>query len=948
MLVSGLLSRLRCTCLAALLAFGTAHAQNQPANLVPDHASFTQRTVLPGHRPAWAIPAADCGTLPDAQNVQLTFSLSRSPQVQAAFDQFLADQQDPSSPRFHQWLTPQQAGAQFGPTQHDLDALTTWLTGQGFTVDAVTPSRIFVQVSAPAAIVAAALGTSLHTWQVAYGSVTETMQAPAAEPTLPTAFTPIVSFIGGLTSVPVHIHSRLQAQTATVTSAPGAPHPNLTVGSATNPLHFLTPFDFNKVYDVPAYVTGAGQRVMIVGGSRLSPSDVSYFESSTALPSYAPNIIVDPAYGDPGQTSDGNQGEATLDFNRVFGTAPGAQVDLVIAQNWLNGTVNQNLILYAINTVNDPVLSLSFGACENLQPTGYVKQEDAMYSQAAAQGITTLVSSGDAGVTGCAVHNAAPTASTAYPNINDICASSYVTCIGGTQFNDTANPDSYWSASNGTGFSSVYSYIPEGAWNEPANTASNAATVPYVLAATGGGPSTIIAKPIWQTGTGVPADGARDTPDLSFAAAGHDGYFSCLASAGTAAQDTGCVPIAAAGGGYSFGFVAFSGTSAAAPSMAGVVALLDQKLGGRQGNINPTLYKLAASTPAVFHDATIASSGVLACAAATPNTCNNSTPSSYALIGGVPGYLLQTGYDLATGLGSLDVNAFLTAASVTTLPATTSTLTAAPGAITTAQTVVFTDVLASAPGSSITGTVAFTTNTGLNLGTTILGSTFAVNSASASTAPISFPSAGTYIVTAAYSGSSTAAASSASVTLVVTAPGLPASLTLTPASPTLTTIAGNTASDLITITSLNFTGSANLTCTVTGTGSTASLPGCILSPGSASFTGSGTTTSTLSLTSDKRAALSPSDRSSNSTRSLARLALCTLFALYLPRRTRKLQVFAVLTLTLAVIAGCGSSNFSGSNPAAPTGTAAGQYTVTITAADSANVSASTTIALTIQ
>ena len=774
MRIRGLFARPGIVCLTAvLLALWLFPASAQKAgglgaDRVSDAAGFAQRLALSGHRPAWAVAAADRGALPDAQNVQLIFALTRAPEVQAAFEQLLADQQNPSSPRFHQWLTPQQVGAQFGPTEHDLDALTNWLAGQGFKVDAVTPSRVFVQASAPAAVVSAALGTDLHSYEVSYGSSVERMQAPTAEPSLPASLAPLVAYVGGLTVVPVHTFSHMEVRTSAASAAAAGSaaagtanvHPDLTANSTT---HFVTPLDFNKIYDVPT-IAGAGQKVMIIGGSRLNAADLSYFESDTALASYSPNTIVDPAYADPGQTSDGNQGEATLDFERVYGTDPAAQVDLVIAANWLNGAVNQNLILYAINTVNDPVMSLSFGACENLQPSGYVKQEDAMYSQAASQGITTLVSAGDAGVTGCAVHGVAATSAYAYPNINDICASSYVTCVGGTQFNDLANPAAYWSSTNATGFFSALSYIPEGAWNEPLNTGSNAATVPYVVAATGGGPSTIIAKPTWQTGTGVPADGVRDTPDMSFTAAGHDGYFSCLASGGGT-----CIP--AANG--SIGFVAFSGTSASAPSMAGVAALLNQKLGARQGNINPTLYKLAASTPAAFHDTTFATAGVTSCSTATPSTCNNSTPGPTTLTGGVAGYTLQTGYDLITGLGSLDVNAFLTAAAIPTTLATSNSLSATPATITTAQTVVFTDLVANASTTSTTaipsGTVTFTLNsTGANLGTITL-----VN-ASASTAATSFPAAGTYLINVAYSGDSNFAASTASLSLVVTTSALPA------------------------------------------------------------------------------------------------------------------------------------------------------------------------------
>ncbi len=180
-------------------------------------------------------------------------------------------------------------------------------------------------------------------------------------------------------------------------------------------------------------------------------------------------------------------------------------------------------------------------------------------------------------------------------------------------------------------------YIPEGAWNESTSTS---------VAATGGGVSTVIATPSWQTGTGVPsARAGRYTPDVSFSASGHDGYFACMA----AISGAGCVT-----SGGSFGFIIFSGTSAAAPGMAGVAALLDQKFGSPRGNLNPQLYPLAASVPTAFHDATVSSSGVSGCGVNTASMCNNSIPNASGS-GVEAGFLLNTGYDEATGLGSLDV-----------------------------------------------------------------------------------------------------------------------------------------------------------------------------------------------------------------------------------------------------------------------------------------------------
>jgi subtilase family serine protease len=227
-------------------------------------------------------------------------------------------------------------------------------------------------------------------------------------------------------------------------------------------------------------------------------------------------------------------------------------------------------------------------------------------------------------------------------SINALCSSSYVTCAGGTEFADTANPSLYWSSSNNSSLVSALGYIPEGAWNEPVSAGN------YVVAAGGGGASLYIPKPSWQTGTGVPGDGARDVPDISFPSAEHDAYYGCFASnGGDCANDY---------------FEYFYGTSNAAPAMAGIAALLNQRTGTRQGNLNPTLYSLAA-TPAngVFHDATVATSGVSGCSVSIPSSCNNSTPSPTALTGGLAGYLLTTGYDLATGWGSIDGNNLLNA-----------------------------------------------------------------------------------------------------------------------------------------------------------------------------------------------------------------------------------------------------------------------------------------------
>jgi subtilase family serine protease len=328
---------------------------------------------------------------------------------------------------------------------------------------------------------------------------------------------------------------------------------------------------------------------------------------------------------------------------------------------------------YLVQTSPPPadVVTISYGACESAAGPAGVKYWDTLFKQAAAEGISVFVSSGDSGASGCDPDFTTPPAQPSPNSPNYICSSSYATCVGGTQFSDSANPSKYWSSSNQAGFQSAYGYIPEGGWNQPLD--SNGKPV---VASSGGGVSKVIPTPSWQTGAGVPAArSGRYTPDVSFSASCHDGYFACMAAMGGS-----CVPDTNG----AFYFVYFCGTSAAAPSMAGVAALLDDKLGSPQGNLNPVIYSTSRIAAAAFHDVTPATSGVANCDVKTPSTCNNSIPSATAQTGGQAGYPVTTGFDEVTGLGSLDVASFINKyVEVRTTPTLTVNLSSA--SITTAQ-----------------------------------------------------------------------------------------------------------------------------------------------------------------------------------------------------------------------------------------------------------------------
>jgi subtilase family serine protease len=388
-------------------------------------------------------------------------------------------------------------------------------------------------------------------------------------------------------------------------------------------------------------VGAKAQRVAIVGRSRVAATDISQFESLTGLPTAQPNVIIPTGGIDPGTTNGGDQDEATLDVDRVMGTAPGVGVDLVVSADSKTVSGIYQAAEYEVNTLVDPIMSISFGDCEADAGRQGVAVWDTLFSAAAAEGISVFVSSGDSGAAGCDGDNTnIPVTQSA--SINYICASSYATCVGGTEFADTSDAGSYWSSANGSGDSSATGYIPEGAWNEPQ------VGTTYQAVGSGGGASQYIAKPSWQTGAGVPQDGKRDVPDVSLNSATHDGYVACLAYAGGDCSKKE--------------FEVFGGTSAAAPGMAAIVALMNTATGSAAGNVNPLLYRLAANAPSAFHDVTESTSGVSGCTLSVPSMCNNSTPSAAGLTGGLSGFQVAPGFDEATGLGSVDGAKLLAAA----------------------------------------------------------------------------------------------------------------------------------------------------------------------------------------------------------------------------------------------------------------------------------------------
>jgi len=390
------------------------------------------------------------------------------------------------------------------------------------------------------------------------------------------------------------------------------PMPHYTISN--NTTHYLAPDDLAVIYDImPLYnkgTDGTGQKIAIVGQSDLEPNfaDIRAFRNKFHLPVADPQVVL---YGsDPGLN--GSVSEADFDLEWSGAIARNATLIFVTSAN-----VDISSI-YAVDQNVAPVISRSYGVCE--QEKFYLADLfQSVVQQANSQGITYIASSGDAGPSNCAGWFNAPLATDGL-GANFPASIPEITAVGGTEFNEGSG--TYWNPMNSESGSSAISYIPEMAWNDT--------VAGGTIQATGGGPSILYAKPPWQTGPGVPADNVRDTPDVAMpASAIHDGYWACT------------------GGGCSPGF---GGTSFAAPVLAGIVALLNQSLASKGaqsqsglGNINPDVYRIANASKNVFHDITVGNN-IVPCAKGTTDCTTGSI-----------GYSAGPGYDMATGLGSVDV-----------------------------------------------------------------------------------------------------------------------------------------------------------------------------------------------------------------------------------------------------------------------------------------------------
>ncbi len=541
---------------------------------------------------------------------RIVMNLKGSPEQEAELEQLLADQQNPASPRFHQWLTPEQFGERFGASLDDIGVIRQWLRSHGFSVEKVGTGRRQIEFSGTLRQVEEAFHTEIHTYQA--NGVSHI--ANATDISIPQALTPAVQ---GLVSLNDFLLPSKMSRKVKAAKALDSLNPD---DNFTNGLHGVAPYDFAAIYDVTplwdAGIDGTGQSIAIVARTNINVSDITSFRSKYGLPANPPQIILNGR--DPGIVSQDEEGEADLDVEWSGAVAKGATIKLVVSPptNSTDGVVLS--ALYIVDQNVAPILSMSFGACEAASLTG-AQFWSSLWQQGAAQGISIFVSSGDSGSAGC--DDATLAQATSGLGVNSAASTPYSVAVGGSQLNENGAASTYWNSTNNSNFQSAKGYIPEVVWNESGS---------HGLWSGGGGVSMVFAAPSWQTGLGVPSSDPggsgqhhRYVPDVSLTAAAHDGYVII--------QE---------------GFLELvSGTSASSPAFAGIMALIDQAVNSANGNPNPGIYKIAARTPAAFHDVTAGTNSV-ACAAASPD-CSNGTLSGFAA---------GPGYDLATGWGSVDAS----------------------------------------------------------------------------------------------------------------------------------------------------------------------------------------------------------------------------------------------------------------------------------------------------
>ena len=826
------------------------------------HGPVDERSlvVLSGNVPGPARAEFDRGEAPASTELaHVRLILARSSEQQAALDKYDAELLDRSSPNYHKWLTPEQFGKLYGLADSDIAAIIAWLQSHGLQVDALEPGRTNISFSGTVSQIEELLHISIHSFE----RNGEQFFSNTTNPRIPAALAPVISGVARLNTLkpkPHHVMGRMgvfDPDTGRMTPVPGAapgPRPNLTTGSGTSSTLFLVPGDAATIYDTPnsfnanppsgTTYKGTGVTIGVGGDATVNASTVvdyrTRFLGDTTSPtiSYCGDFVNPPSTPACSSSSTGlgigtsDQGEAYLDIEISGGLAPGATIHYYASSDLygaIEAAINQNAV---------DIFSLSFGACELDMTNSDNALLNSWWQQAATQGMAVTVSTGDNGSAACDNNNT-ETVATGGLKVSGFASTPYNVAVGGTDFGPLLNSFSTYvspstSNSSATFYRTALKYIPEWTWNDSTTVNTTiSANVPYIdptsmqgnIVAGSGGKSTCstntttydnmgnetrgtctsgYAKPSWQRGSGVPSDNARFLPDISLmAGAGGDAAAWLICTDDTGQNGSGATVTAncTTQSDNHFYFGGVGGTSTSAPAFAGILALVQQKTGSRLGQAAKELYDLYNSThaSAIFHDVTTGNISVPCASTPTVSTdCAKNGVGNYFL----SGYNTGAGYDLATGIGSVDVNQLITYWGTVTGSAT-ATVTVAPSSSTINRNNPLTvpvTVKGSATTGNPTGTVTLSGG-----GYTSSAQTLTASGADSAVYTFNIPgnsfNKGSNTLSVSYSGDANYAVATGTAPLTVNA--LTASVAVSPAS-----------------SNLNSGVALNVTATVTGTGGT--------------------------------------------------------------------------------------------------------------------------------
>ena len=760
----------------------------------------TVTTTLSGSIPGKVAVAKETGRLAGNQQIShLVLVLKSTDAQEAALQNLMDQQQDKGSPYFHAWMTPATFATTFGVAQADIAKVAAWLGDAGLSVDAVSAGGRFITFSGSASAIEGAFSTELHT----YSLNGDTRFSNSTEISIPTALASVVAGPARLNNFAVKAnavnpHPMVKGKDGNFYPVvPGTTDtPDYT--SLSSGSHYVGPYDASTIFNAAPLkatgIDGTGITIGVIGQSTISLSNVETFRSLFNLPLNDPKIVnVGPV---PAIIADDI--ESDLDVEWAGALATGAKVLFATSGGSLyDGGVDTSALYLVDGNIAD-ILSLSYGGCEVSNGSGGTAYWNTLWEQAAAQGQSVFVSTGDSSATGCTSSSATTAGAAGTYGVNALGSSAYNVAVGGTGFYEgptiafQTGPNPYWGVGGVAPYGTALSYVPEVVWSEGA---FDIITQGSGVAGSGGGVSVFTGRPSWQTGVGISptadpagptftASGAipatqlhRLVPDLAgIAAGGHDGTIFC---------SEGVCKINSDGTVGGIGVV--GGTSVATPTTAGMQALIDQANGGRQGNANYFYYKLAAAEPSIAACAATIPTGATV-ATAPASTCNfhdvvtgynyspKDTTGKYNVATGTisgtlgtdyVGFPATTGFDEATGLGSPNVTNLANNWSSVTFNSTTTTLTLDKTSVVHGTTINATITVAANSSTApvptgLTSIVAVGQTTGID-------GNFYTLSAGTATAALQQLPGGTYNVYAHYAGDAIDAASnSAPVSVTIT------------------------------------------------------------------------------------------------------------------------------------------------------------------------------------